>query len=256
MARSVSTIWLLHTPSGLPALSGARLNANAARALANSVLGTTDLTMSAPRPLSEISAGDAAVLYVGAYSGATVIVSPWFAADQPSQLPPSKRLTAERTVVITTDSARRWGAFALWEGARLRRSFSATATDILENEGLPEAWEQPFWAGKHPIKVPNGAVAHPDWLPFHPQHFAESANAAWLGFRYTGVRPDDAVRPTELLVAGFTVGAQLALPAPHPNEPTEAENAERPAAPSSSESAEPSLWRRLTGRGSRQRARS
>jgi hypothetical protein len=45
----------------------------------------------------------------------------------------------------------------------------------------------------------------PQSLPFHPQEFAEAANAEWLGFRYTGAPKPGELDPNALPVCGFTM---------------------------------------------------
>nr|WP_127955576.1 hypothetical protein [Rhodococcus xishaensis] len=74
-----------------------------------------------------------------------------------------------------------WGVFAHWDGAELKRSFSATPINIVEDLGLPQVWERPFWAGEHPMQPSVDVLPDPQTLPFDPAEFAEAASRAWLG---------------------------------------------------------------------------
>ncbi|EOM77837.1 hypothetical protein DW322_00375 [Rhodococcus rhodnii] len=219
MARAISTIWLVHRADPVRALSDRPApDPVASRGLATALLGTSDLAASDPVPLSTVAGGTDDQVYVGAYPRVTVVASPLFAVDLPSQLPPSQRLRAERTILVASHPQDASGAFALWEGDRLRRAFSATPNRIVEDIGLPQVWEAPFWAGEHPLRYRDGTLPDPDALPFHPQQFAEHANLAWLGFRYTRAAPSDPVRAADLRVIGFRPASVPALPGPTPPE--------------------------------------
>ncbi|AEI08696.1 hypothetical protein CRES_0333 [Corynebacterium resistens DSM 45100] len=67
-----------------------------------------------------------------------------------------------------------FGAFAHWSAGTLKRSFSATRQNILEDIGLPEPFESQFWAGN--------ASATGIELPFHPSELAMASVEGWLGF--------------------------------------------------------------------------
>ena len=86
--------------------------------------------------------------------------------------------------------------------------------------GLPLVWERSFWAGEHPLIYPPGVMPDPQSLPFHPQEFAEAANAEWLGFRYTGAPHADEFDPNTLPVCGFT----MYVPGQEPPPPNQSPN--------------------------------
>ncbi|TYR16484.1 DUF6928 family protein [Corynebacterium urealyticum] len=73
------------------------------------------------------------------------------------------------------------GGFAHWSGGTLKRAFSATRENILEDVGLPMPFEMPFWEGN--------AEATGIQLPFIPHEIAAAAAEEWLGFRTDGSGP-------------------------------------------------------------------
>ena len=74
---------------------------------------------------------------------------------------------------------------------------------------------------------PPGVMPDPQSLPFHPQEFAETANAEWLGFRYTGAPHAEEFDPSTLSVCGFTMYVPGQEPPP-PNQSTNGRNGQEP----------------------------
>lgn len=85
------------------------------------------------------------------------------------------------------ESDRSFGAFAHWSAGTLKRSFSATRQNILEDIGLPEPFESAFWAGN--------ASATGIELPFHPSELAMASVEGWLGFSINPHNEDAAQLP-------------------------------------------------------------
>jgi hypothetical protein len=145
--------------------------------------------------LAAVSGPDPDTVYVGCWDEVAVVCSAQFSVPRPSQLPQELIDGGENTYLVGMNPDLGWGGFAHWEHGVLRRSFSATRVNILENEGLPMVWERPFWAGEHPMPVGLERLPDPHRLPFDPLQFADAANDQWLG-------PFD---PTRLAVCGFAL---------------------------------------------------
>ncbi|OZF56391.1 hypothetical protein CH293_04210 [Rhodococcus sp. 14-2470-1b] len=222
MGVKVSTIWYTDAPDPASLLreTTASDHAAAAALVGRLIPDLTALaTTQSPLPRSAGVGPDS--IFVGCYPGTTVVCSTNLSIAKPSLIPESwvRPLASERTYFVATDPENAWGAFAYWERGTLRRSFSATPIYIYEDLGLPLVWERPFWAGERPLIYPPGVLPDPQSLPFHPQEFAEAANAEWLGFRYTGAPRGDEFDPTPIPASGFalyTPGEEPAAEAPAP----------------------------------------
>ncbi|MGA9871390.1 MAG: hypothetical protein WBQ44_09650 [Rhodococcus sp. (in: high G+C Gram-positive bacteria)] len=228
MGAKASTIWYIDAPDPISLLREATASDwNAATALVARLLPDQTAVPTDQRPISDAAAAEHDEVFIGCYRGVTVVCGPAFSVPKPSLLPESvirspreTDSTSSRTYLIATDPSSAWGAFAYWERGELRRSFSATPIYIHEDTGLPLVWERTFWAGEHPLVYPPDVMPDPQSLPFHPQEFAETANAEWLGFRYTGAPRGDEFDPRSLPVCGFRMYApgQAPVPAEAPRE--------------------------------------
>ena len=120
---------------------------------------------------------------IGCFPGVTVVSGDRFVFPRPSTAPLTwiRPTLAERTYYAAVGPVRAWGAFATWDRAVVRRSFSATRVHIIEDTGLPAVWERGFWAGEHPIDYPLGVYPSPQSLPFDPEVFAAEAVRQWFG---------------------------------------------------------------------------
>ncbi|MDF0529820.1 hypothetical protein P0W64_09535 [Tsukamurella sp. 8F] len=186
MGARAATIWFsdVADPKGRLAIAHAS-DELPARSIAERILGAEATS----RTVSLAEAADPAPgrVYVGAYGGLTVVSHADLSTAKPSELDGSWRelVHAKHVFLLSTQPDRSVGAFAHWVGDDLKRSFSAHPVDIIEDIGLPEVFERPFWAGEHPLAYAPGVEPDPRALPFHPMEFAEQANRQWLGFRYT-----------------------------------------------------------------------
>ncbi|WP_245819732.1 DUF6928 family protein [Rhodococcoides yunnanense] len=207
LGAKASTIWYVDAPDPISVLrNSSSSDWDAATALAGSMFPGTVAVPTQQAPIAKSAGVGADEVFIGSYPGVTVVCSEQLTAASPLSLSDrwSRPLASEHTYLIATDPDTAWGAFAYWERGSLRRSFSATPIYIYEDIGLPLVWERPFWAGEHPLVYPPGVMPDPQSLPFHPQEFAEAANALWLGFRYTGAPRGDEFDPNALPVCGFT----------------------------------------------------
>lgn len=192
----------------------------AALALAKQLEPDCDVVPAATSALRTWPGPDRSSLCIGCFPGVTVVGTVHAALAQPTGLPTSliRPLAFEHTYLTSYDCARGWGAFAHWERGELRRSFSATRANILENHGLPLVWERSFWAGEHPVQLQAGQCPDPQMLPFDPPCFADHALGQWLGFRYPvrnchqERRGDQARGSWDVGVCGFSLYPQGTAP--------------------------------------------
>lgn len=225
MASIVSALWHVDAPDPAAVLRDSRPDPEAARALLGRLFPDRHPAAIGRVPLSLAAHGGdpgGKQVFVGSYPGVTVVCSSELSLRTPSQLPLRWRqtLAAEHTFLTVSDAPGAWGAFAAWERGTLRRAFGASTVEFFEDEGVPFAWERPFWAGEHPIRWPAEVAPPPHSLPFHPRRLVEHANAAWLGFRYVGrlaAEPD----PADIEVCGFELrDREETAPAPRRRRPS------------------------------------
>lgn len=215
---TAALLWYVDNPDPAAVLqSQPQPDPEAALALAKQLEPDRDVVPAATTTLRTWPGPDRSSLCVGCFPQVTVVGTTRAAVAQPTQLPESliRPLASEHTYLACYDSARGWGAFAHWERGELRRSFSATRVNILENHGLPAVWERAFWAGEHPVTLQAGQPPDPQTLPFDPPCFADHALGQWLGFRYP-VRPcADTAQPSwDVAVCRFSLYPQGTAPRP------------------------------------------
>ena len=215
---TASSIWYVDALDPVSVLRDhATPDPDAARALVRPLYPEMTAVPLRSDSLATAAAPSAREVFVGTYPGVTVVCAPHLAQNRPSTLDGSwtRPLASERTYLVCAEDALPWGSFAYWEHGELRRSFSATASFIHENIGLPLVWERPYWAGEHPPRRSFDRFPDPLSLPFHPGEFADAANLQWLGFGYATAGGE--LSPPDLTVCGFTLySAGEELPAPPP----------------------------------------
>ncbi|AOW93367.1 hypothetical protein BFN03_13840 [Rhodococcus sp. WMMA185] len=205
----VSTIWYTDVPEPAAVL-GTRTQPDpeAAAQLTARLFPTMESTPTGSVPLSEAATlGATGTVHIGCFPGISVVCGIDLAVPRPSTLPEThiRPTGSAKTYYVASKPDISWGSFAMWDEGILTRSFSATPVHIHEDLGVPLVWEKPFWAGDFPMQHPPEVLPDPQSLPFHPQHFAEGANQAWLGFTYAGSSEDTLVDPDSITVLGFVV---------------------------------------------------
>ncbi|MGC4935693.1 DUF6928 family protein [Gordonia sp. DT30] len=215
-ARAV-TLWFIDTddPAGL-VRGGLANDVTAAQRLASAIYGDSVLLPVADTDLASAMTAETPHVYAGHYGRLSVVSCSLFATGRPSEL---TRTIASihrsaATTLLYTDPATGTGTFARWEDGELRRSFSATPVDYLEDEGVPYPFEGPFWGGEHPLRYAEGVGPDLLALPFHPQQLAEESNRTWLGFRFTHpLAPADA-DPARIPVTAYAIHPADYVPTP------------------------------------------
>ncbi|MFI1914846.1 DUF6928 family protein [Nocardia sp. NPDC020380] len=217
MPSTVSSIWYVDASDPVSVLrEHPGPDPEAAWALARQLNPDRDVVPAASGTMKVWAGPDPESVYIGCYPGVTVVCSTQAALPRPTKLPELlvRPLASEHTFLISYDLSLGWGAFAHWERGEFRRSFSATRVNILEDEGLPRVWERPYWAGDYPIELQPGELPDPQLLPFDPPDFADAANEVWLGFRYRGRTPAEALVSEEIQVCGFSLFPKGEAPEP------------------------------------------
>ncbi|MGC0362563.1 hypothetical protein ABH922_000547 [Rhodococcus sp. 27YEA15] len=208
MAARVSTIWFVDVADPREALSRyPQPDQNAAHDLAANLYPDKEFESLGPHPLSIAATVQPGYVFIGAYDGIHVVCSSELSTFLPSTVPPSWLgcRGSRTTMFVTSIPETAQGSFGFWENGELRRAFAATPVDIVEDTGIPQTWELPYWASRHPLRYPPGVLPDPQSLPFHPQQFAEAANLDWLGFRYTGRSRRNELDTTQILLWGFKI---------------------------------------------------
>jgi hypothetical protein len=144
-------------------------------------------------------------LVIGCFPGVSVVAAGEFGIDYPSRLPAAfLDPSLGRTVHLhAMHSVVDWFACAIWEGGKLTRSLSLSPdSGILEDIGPRRPFEEPYWAGKHPVGDPEDREnAYP--LPFHPLELGEEALLDFFGYQLEGVVDDTQLDAEEIALMRF-----------------------------------------------------
>jgi hypothetical protein len=125
-------------------------------------------------------------LCIGSFPGVSIVAAREFGIDYPSRLPDRFVAAGGRgtTILHAMHSVVDWFAYAQWSDGKLIRSLSLSPdSGILEDIGPRMRFEEPFWAGNHPVNA-DGDDAYP--FPFHPLELGEVALAELLGYQLEG----------------------------------------------------------------------
>jgi|SRR5215471_3770591 len=147
-------------------------------------IGDGDLSYTCPRR-NEI--------HVGCFPGVSIVAADEFLIDYPSKLP-ARFIAAGSSGTVyfhAMHSVVDWFAFAQWTNGTLVRSLSLSPDNgVMEDIGPRLAFEEPYWAGDHPVHADafedeKAAAAYP--LPFHPLDLGEAALKALFGYQLEGL---------------------------------------------------------------------
>jgi hypothetical protein len=140
-------------------------------------------------------------VYAGSFPGIDILCDRDVMDCLPSEFP-SRYLDAaagRRVILHAMQSVTDQFAYAIWEKGSLVRSLALEPDDgIAENIGDPLPFEEPYWAGGHPV-----GDGYP--LPFHPLDLGEAALTALFGFIIEGRRQPEDLDPEAVRLAGFAV---------------------------------------------------
>lgn len=174
---AVLTLWFVSTadPAGVLEREP-KADRGFGRKLLSQVNPAWPITPIGSFPLNRSSVPGRDEFYIAGFPGVSVVrmlvddasalstTTPWLSA-----------LPASDVFVIATGTDSDYGGFAHFTGETVVRSFSATRTQVIEDLGLPEPFEAPYWAGERAEAA--GGIS----LPFEPRDLALSAERHWLG---------------------------------------------------------------------------
>jgi hypothetical protein len=144
-------------------------------------------------------------LYVGCFPGLSILAAKEFGIDYPSKL--SEHFLKEgkdgRIILHAMHSVVDWVAFAIWEKGKLRRSLSlAPDNGVIEDIGPRLTFEEPFWAGEHPV-FDEGEEGTDYPFCFHPLELGGKALLEFFGYELEGFLDQNVVDPAQIAMAGF-----------------------------------------------------
>ena len=126
-------------------------------------------------------------VHIGCFPGVTILAAKEFGIDHPSRLP-ARFIAAGGSGTIylhAMHSAVDWLAFAKWVDGKLIRALSLSPdSGVIEDIGQRLPFEEPFWAGQHPVETDEEESKYP--LPFHPLELGELALKEFFGYQIEG----------------------------------------------------------------------
>ncbi|MBP3949349.1 hypothetical protein [Corynebacterium sp. Marseille-P3884] len=178
-------------------------------------------------PLNRSTKPSRAEFYIAGYPGVAVLQTFVEDCGKLSDISPDllAAVPADDVFVFAegTGDGAGFGGFAHFHGEEVSRSLCATRTALMEDLGLPEPFEAPYWAGERAEQI--GGIS----LPFEPVDLMHAAETAWLG---VDVSPDG----PDINVVGYAVDGRPE-PKVEPRKP-ETKNVAEVAAKFSSPSAD------------------
>jgi hypothetical protein len=184
--------------------------------LAEAVLGT-GVTEAGLLPLDLAIWPEPGIAAAAALPGLDIVSSRELAQYRPVELTEqvSRMADGRDAYGVFMHSMEDWAAFAVWSDGKPVRVLSLSPDrGIIEDQGERLPFEEPFWAGEHP-------VSHiPDYpLPFHPLDLGNEALRSFFGFILEG-RPGDTFAPDEFEIPAFrTTGPDRTEPQHPPPRP-------------------------------------
>lgn len=128
-------------------------------------------------------------VHIGCFPALNIVAAKEFGIDYPSRLDTHflNAVPSSRIYLHAMHSVVDWFAFAIWENGKLVRSLSLSPdSGIMEDIGPKLAFEEPYWAGKHPAVDPeDDDVDYP--FPFHPLELGEAALLELFGYQIEGI---------------------------------------------------------------------
>lgn len=183
---AVVTVWFVNTADPAEVLAAEpKADRGFGRKLLAQVNPAWPITPIGSFPLNRSSTPGRDEFYIAGFPGISVVR---MLIDDASTLsnpgPWAAALPAADVYVIAVGSDSDYGGFAHYTGETVVRSFCATRTTVLEDIGLPEPFEAPYWAGEKAEQA--GGIA----LPFEPKDLALAAEREWIGTDIGADGPD------------------------------------------------------------------
>lgn len=137
-------------------------------------------------PLNRSSKPGRDEFYIAGYPGVAVVQTYVEDSEKLTETVAYLRraLPAADTYLFAEGTESGYAGFAHFVGDELRRSLTATRERVLEDVGLPEPFEAPYWAGEKAEQL--GGIT----LPFEPKDLVREAQRSWIGVDLDGDGPD------------------------------------------------------------------
>jgi hypothetical protein len=160
-------------------------------------LGDGDLSFTCP-PGDEV--------HIGCFAGLSVVAAKEFGIDYPSTLQSIFLDDAPgQTIYLhAMHSVVDWFAYAVWTSGKLQRSLSLSPdSGILEDIGPRLQFEEPYWAGQHPLFEPEEEEESSYPFPFHPLELGEAALLEFFGYQLEGTLDSSHLEPESIPLVRF-----------------------------------------------------
>jgi hypothetical protein len=139
-------------------------------------------------------------LYIGCFPGVSIVAAKEFGIDYPSYLP-KEFIAAGGSGTVTLHAMHSvvdWFAYAIWTDGKIVRSLSLSPNSgILEDTGEHLPFEEPYWAGEHPV-VCSGEDRSAYPFPFHPLDLGEEALRELFGYILEGRTDPSLLEPESI----------------------------------------------------------
>lgn len=137
-------------------------------------------------PLNRSTPAAQGEFYIAGFPGVSIVQTVVEDLEQLSKLSPQllKSLRARDIYAFAENRRTGFGGFAHWHRGELKRSLCARPMQLLEDLGLPDPFESPYWAGEHGEQ--RGGI----YLPFRPLDLVSEAQRSWLGVEIGPEGPD------------------------------------------------------------------
>lgn len=184
---AVVTFWFVTTADPAAVLeSEPKADRGFGRKLLSQINPAWPITPIGEFPLNRSSKPGKSEFYIAGYPGVAVVQT--FVTDS-EKLTETVRylreaLPAADTYMFAEGTDSDYAGFAHYVGEDLRRSLTATRERVLEDLGLPEPFEAPYWAGEKAEQL--GGIT----LPFEPKDLMREAQRHWVGVELDGEGPD------------------------------------------------------------------
>lgn len=140
-------------------------------------------------------------IVAGCFPGLSIVAAKEFGIDYPSRLQPKFiDNTLGHTIYLhAMHSVVDWFAYAIWKNGTLQRSLSLSPdSGVLEDLGPRLPFEEPYWAGEHPLLE---GLDYP--FVFHPLELGEAALLELLGYQLEGFFDPSHLDPEEITLVHF-----------------------------------------------------
>ena len=187
---AIVTVWFVSTDDPAAVLrSEPKADRGFGRKLLSQINPAWPITPIGEFPLNRSSTPGPDEFYIAGYPGVAVVqtfVESMDTVTDASEVTAHLReaLPATDTYVFAQGTDSDYAGFAHYTGTQVRRALAATREVVLEDVGLPDPFEAPYWAGEKAEQL--GGIT----LPFEPSDLTDAAQEAWLGVPVSPEGPD------------------------------------------------------------------